>query len=510
MSRQVRSLIIGLICVALLGGAFLGVYFLVPEADDNTSSTASEDKSVVLIDKQKAADGTAVDAPVKRLEVMQTEGTYVLSPNEENQLCVEAYADLLINTTEINTLVQQVSALTADREIAATSDRAADFGLDTPQAIFTATYHDDTTQTIELGDKTPLSDGYYLKLASDDAIYLVSTAVGDRLLKPSTTYIGTSVITAPPVRDDDENGQAVLSSMSLGGTVRAETAFSFRLRLDTDREELQSYTYITTSPSVQGINDDSVSDIVSKATALNAVTAVKAYPTADDLAEYGLTVPHSTAELTLAVQTYTEAETEGEDPVYSLYNAQTHTIRLGKADEDGNYYALIDDIDVVYSLSATAVPWAETQLTELANAMLYQINITKVSQLAVTAGGTTHTFDLTHDATQSDSDKSLTVTADGTTYSTDDFRRLYQVFMWIQRYEDTAEQPSGDPELTVALTYDGDKTFRASFYKLSTSLYLCQRDGGETYTVRAVRVKEALKQLENYLNGEAVTVNYAL
>ena len=39
--------------------------------------------------------------------------------------------------------------------------KAADFGFDKPLVTGTVTYPDDTEYAFELGDETPLEDGYY-------------------------------------------------------------------------------------------------------------------------------------------------------------------------------------------------------------------------------------------------------------------------------------------------------------------------------------------------------------
>ena len=423
MRKQIRTLIIVLAAVLVLTGSLLSLLYLVPDKSDSSSSsdTTSSDTSVKLISKNKDASGTTVTNPVTKASIKNPSEEYTISLNSDNQLVVDKYADLLINTTEMSSLSSDLTSLSATRMITDNSEKAADYGLDTPQATVAVTYYDGSTATLELGDESPLSDGYYLRISGDNAIYLVSTSVGGDLLNSSVSYIGTSVITAPDTNSSDSSVQAVVREMKLSGSVRASKPFTFRVYdAATDSSDLSTFSYLITSPSLQGTGDG-VSDITK--TSLTATKAVKAYPTKEDLDTYGLSNPYSVCQMELAVQTSaSDTSSSSSSTSYTYSNNAEHTVTLGNKDSDGNYYAMVDNYNVIYLVSSSSVPWAATQMSDIASKLLFMSNITSVQSVTVDISGSSTTFDLTHHPDESENDAKLTVTIGDKTYPTSDFR----------------------------------------------------------------------------------------
>lgn len=506
MSKQVRTLIIAGVAVLALIGLLLGLLFLLPEKGGEESSTTTSSSTITVLDKSTDADGKTVSDPVSKVVIRRGDASYTVAPDEEGQLLVSGFEDLPVNTSALSTLTSNLATITASRKVADTSENAADYGLDKPQATAEVTYADGTTATVELGSENPVKDGYYVRVSTDEAIYIAESGLSTVLLKEAEAYIGTSLITAPATREDDESGQAMVYGMNLSGTVRSAKPFSFRVYQEGDPEALSSFTYVTSSPRVYGIDSsEDVQSTFSGSTTLSAVQAVKAHPTGEDLKTYGLDDPYSVSELTLAIQTTNTDDDGNSSTVY--YNKTAHTIKLGGKNEDGNYYALVDDYDVVYAINPSSVSWAEVQYSDMLSKFLFMTNIADVSSISVLAGGKETTFRLEHFPDAEENDDKLKVTVDGTVYPTGDFRNLYQVFMRVDRYGDTDETPSGDPDVTFTLkpTDTSSGSIVARFYKLNASLYLCQIEGGDAYTVKASDVQKMLNQMNNYLEGKEVS-----
>lgn len=507
MSKRVRTLILSLVAVVVLVGALLLLLFVLPKKGDSSSSADSSDTSITVYDKTANSSGVTVS----KMSIKNTNEQFTLSPNADGQLVVESYMDLPINTSEIQTLSLDVLSLTATKKIADSADDPSLYGFDSPQAVIDATFSDGSSVTITMGSLSPLKEGYYTQVKGDNTVYLVGKSYGDEFVQSSLKYIGKSVITAPSADSSSTSDQAVVRSMNLYGTVRASKPFAFREHQDTDRSDLDNFDYVITSPYVTGLNSDTMSTVTST-TSLTAADVVKAHPAAADLKTYGLDNPYSVCEMTLAVQsTSTDSSSSGSSTassssskVKTYYNDAKHIVKLGGKDSDGNYYALIDNYNVVYTVSSTAVPWAETKYSDAANRMLFTTNIANVSSISVNSEGKNTVFSLTQNPNETDNDKKLTVTVEGTTYPTSDFRLLYQVFMGVNRYGDTDKKPSGDPVVTFTMNMSDSSTFVARFYKLDANLYLCAIDGGESYTVKVSDVEKMQTQLKNYLNGQSV------
>ena len=505
MSKQVRNLILAGVAVLALVGLLLGLLFLLPGEEEGEGSSVVSDTTITLLDKSTDADGESISDPVSRVVVSQGEASYTIAPNEEGEMRVEGFDDLPVNTSAITAMSNNFASMTADKKAADTSDNEADFGLDEPQAVAEITYADGTTVTAELGDQTPLEDGYYFRLSTDEAIYIVGSTLSSRMLDKAEAYIGTSLIVAPSTREDDENGEAIVYGMSLSGTVRADKPFSFRLFEEGDPSNLQVFGYVIDSPGIHGVSQNQdVQNLFTGATSLTALEAEKAHPTEEDLKGYGLDDPYSVCELTLAIQTNSTDEEDTSALVY--YNKTKHTIKLGGKNDDGYYYAMVDDYDAVFLVGSSSAAWADAQFEDMVSRFLFMDNIVDVSSISVDVEGTETTFSLEHFPDAEDNDGKLEVTVDGEVYPTGDFRTLYQVFMQLNRYGETNETPSGDPYMvfTLRLLDEEAEPFVARLYKQSASVYVCVLSTGDTYTVKGSDVQNVVTQMNNYLNGKVV------
>lgn len=507
MKKQKRTLIIVITAILVLTALLLGLLFLLPEDDDDSSSDTS-DETINLIDKTKADDDETVDDPIKKIAIKLQAEEYEIVPGDDDQLVVAGYEDLPVNTTEIDSLVRSLSNVDANRKVADNSDNQKDFGLDKPRSIATVTYHDDSVVVFELGNEAAGDAGSYLRIQSDGPIYLVDSYFAGWLLKESVNYIGTTLITAPSAKSESDGDTAVLKDMKLSGSVRASKPFEFKVN-QTDSKSLSTFAYITTKPFVKGASEEA-NKIAQAVTSLNAIQAVKAYPKSGDLKKYGLNNPYSVCEMTLAVQSMSSSDDDDDDSdttVTTYYNSTKHKITLGSKDEDGNYYAMVDDIDAVYIVSPSAVPWADKQYGDIVTTMLFLQDITSVKSISLKSGGKTSFFELTHYPDEEDRDKSMVVKSGEKTYSTPDFRTLYQVYMMVYRHGELDKKPTGDADIVFTLQPIDKSADRveARFYRQSASLYGCVLSDGDFYTVRASDIKKMLDQTENFLNGRKVS-----
>ena len=72
-----------------------------------------------------------------------------------------------------------------------------------------------------------------------------------------------------------------------------------------------------------------------------------------------------------------------------VYNGVSFTVRLGGKDESGNYYAMLDGVDIVYTVAASNVPWAEEQYGDLLADFLFLEYITDLKSVTLTVWPTT-------------------------------------------------------------------------------------------------------------------------
>lgn len=532
MSKQVRTLLIVGIVVLVLGGLLTTLLLLPSSGSGETSSAAtSSDPSISLISKSTDSSGSSVAQPVKKAvfklgdveEVKDKDGNvtteakkgeeFTVILNEEGVPVVESYADLPINTSTLRSLTSGLASISAKEKVEGVDAEMADYGFDKPLASVTVTYHDDSEYSFEIGGRTPLKTGYYYREAGTETVYVVNDSFCDTVMQDSLTYVGTSLYVSPTVEEDDEDGKAILRDLKLSGSVRP-SSFAFRATTTEDPKELRYSDYVLTSPYLRNTNANAITELISNMTALSATKAVVARPTDEQLEEYGLKNPYSVADLNLAVKSVEKSEesessdSEEEKPT-RYYNVQHHVVKLGNKDADGNYYCMIDDVPVIYLVSASSVAWAETQYDDVANVMLFMRDITSISTISVKVNGKETLFKLEHFPDAETTDEKLTVTVDGQTYSTPEFRTFYTILMSLRRTGEAKVEPTGDPYLEIQLTTNDEEpqTITAKLYKATSSTYTCQLDTGETYKVNATEVENVEKQMAKYLAGEELDHN---
>lgn len=513
MSKRTRTLILACVAVVALGG-ILAALLLIPPKEGASSSEASSDPSITLLDKSKGADGKTVEDPVKTMTVKLQGEEFTLIKNADGDMVVEAYKDLPIGTSSIGYLINAITTISASKNLGAV-ENPADFGFDKPLATVNVTYHDDSTYAFEIGAKTPLEDGYYYRVKDSGEVYIVETSLGDEVSQASTAYIGTTLMTAPTKNDDDENGQAVLRDMELSGTARKQT-FAFRQVTSSDTK-LSLYSYMLTKPYLRGVNSN-LAQTLSTFTSLTASSAFKAYPTKEDLTKYGFDKPYTVAKLNTAISSTKDdpnasssassstSSGSGETPqITYYYNVAAHTITVGNKDEDGNYYVMADDIPVIYLVSSSSISsWVSLQYDDVADTMLFMENIVNVKSISLTVDGKETLFELSHYPDKEESDDQLVVKVGDKTYSTPTFRSLYQILMGVARNGSASEKPSGTPSVIFKMTLNGEDapSTVVNMYQTSASLYTVVQSTGETYTVKASAVNTLKQRLTDYLNGK--------
>lgn len=501
-TRRWPVLVASLAAVAVLAGvAALFIFVFTPPEDE--PEPEYPDTSVVLVDKGLGADGKELETPVKSIHISSRLDEYTIKLNDDGILALADEDDLPTNSTNVDALVDALVYVEAEDTIVtdATADVLAEYGLDNPTATVEVTFADDSTAKLELA-ALAVGDHYYLRLNGGNTIYLVDSALPTEVMQTAEAFIGFAMITAPAVGSADTNGSVVMKELSLTGRVRNKQITTLRRRESSDTE-YENSAYLLTEPYVSD-TDSTVVTSITGTTSVIANDVIALHPTEAQLEEYGLKDPYSVAKIVLAVYTYT-TDDNGEVASEGYYNETNHLLILGNKDENGNYYAMADAMDVVFLVEPNSVPWAEKTYQDLANQYLFLRNLNTLSSITCTTDKA-YKFQFEHFPEEEDLDEQLRVTMDGKQYDTDQFRELYKVLMTLYRTGAAPAEPEGDPLLTVRVEpIDPSFTVKEiSIYNYSGSVYIARAENGDTYKVTASRVDDAIAQLNNYLNGENV------
>ncbi len=474
--------------------------FIFPAEKPEEPTVDPEDTGITILDKTSLNEEVVISSAI----VEHPDGTRVEFVNKNDSLLVKGYEKLTPHSLNNADIVAVLTAFTATQDLGHIDDDKA-FGFVTPLATGSVQYQDGSSFAFELGALAPDGTGYYFREKGSTHTYVLPLASAETLLLGPLDYISTTVFSGP-IAESNTQSEVVLRDMALSGTVRAGNEFSFRLVTSEDSDEYLYYTYVITKPYLKGVSSTHTTDL-SAFTSLSAQSVVAAYPTAQQLREFGLNTPYSVADFTLALRSNKTTEAGGETATITTYtDPQPHTIRVGN--RVGNaYYVMVDEVPVVYLASLDDLPFVTLQFNDLADSMLFLENISGLGNVTVTLEGETTSFDLTHNEKDTDTRTNLTVTANGKTYDTMDFRYLIRVFMGVERYSNLTKDIGDKPvHFSISLTHTGEDkpVFTAKFYEMSSNLYAAVINNGERYQVRASDLKNAITQYQNYLKGEAV------
>lgn len=501
MSKQIRTLIIAGVALVALVGLMIALLLLPTPSEDgesggSTTTTTTAPTLPPLVDKTDG-DKTVVGA----VTVTANGETFTVKADQDGVYRVEAFADLPVDESAVEALLDGVTAITPAATVAEKVTDLTVYGFGDKATQISVTYLNGSTFALEVGGDTAAGDGAYLRVAEGTTVYRISNSLALTLRQTATDYVGRKLVKTPTLREGDTKGTAQLMRLELTGK---RDPLTVRYKRDTDSEGLTLICpYLIEVPYLTSANANVIGKWQTGFNSLTAVKAVKAYPSAADLAEVGLDDPATTAVLVLGV--YTTATDADGNTLSEVYNSDTYTLHFSEENDAGNYYCVVDGTNVLYEVAASDASFVAATFEEIVAETLSNTNIVGVGSVTLTAKDKTSTFVLTHGE-----DRALTVTLDGKPVSEENFRNLYGLLVSVERYTGISEADKAAflagfdaPTLTLTLTMADGSTETASLYS-GSSRALAVLSDGRYFLVKTAQVDTLLRQWDNLLAGKDV------
>lgn len=467
----------------------------------------TETPKITLLDKTKKTETNAV-THLQQIDVTNKEGAYTILLDEESKSYhIKDYHDLDLASTMVETLRYYTETIAAVEKVNTTTDLSA-YGLDKPQVTANILYADGTTTRLLLGNQTPSTNGYYGQLEGDESIYIFDADTAALFRFPASAFINTALVTAPTVKTSDTNGATVLKEITFTGTA-FPTPLAMRRSNHNDSEDLAYFSYVITAPYLRCTTDKSSAALASF-TSLTADQALFLHPTAEQKTKLGFDDPLMIVDATLAVETESSTVSDGDDEVHikEYYNNVTYHLIVGSTDENGNYIVMLEGVDAIFLVDKASYEHILGRTYEnTVNSYLFFKHINSLERISVEFDGEKHDFHLTHYPEKEETDDQLVVTQDGKVYSTEEFRKLYELIMALERHDIPETQPTGEPSLILSL-YDtnGALYLSAEYYETSATLCTVKTSQGEILSTLWSDIFFFKNQVENYLNGKTVLI----
>lgn len=181
-----------LFVLALMIGA---AYYLNQQGDEGTEETVTPEMFTIEESEFLFAD----DRVANIIEVQPAEGETVrVERDGDNAWVLTLPFEIEAEPGLAEAAASQLTSLSIVDEIENASD-ASIFGLDEPAYIITIQFADGSTSTLEVGDATPSSSGYYVRVDGSRVVILTLSGIDSLTnLANFPPYLNTPTPTPPP------------------------------------------------------------------------------------------------------------------------------------------------------------------------------------------------------------------------------------------------------------------------------------------------------------------------
>lgn len=515
MSKQVKALIACAVVLVLVGGILAGILLLVPEENgDSASSSASSQAAEALVNKNISE--------LESITITNEDDSYMATLATSGNLVINGLEDFAKNDEAYDELNAIAASITYSKIIDENPADPSEYGLDPAAATMDVTYTDGLAYTLEVGVTCPGTEFRYARKKGEDAVFLLNTSV-ECLFYTKAEYVSKNIFTA-----EGDTAQVDVQDITLGGTVRPEEIRIQRNSNTSDTNPLRLMNHIITAPVKTPARNELATAFSACMGTIDAVKVVAVEPTEEQLAEYGLADPYSSAVFTVeapdissslessATESSSSQAQSSEEGAEEKMLTSSGSLVLGGKDEDGNYYAMEQDGRVVYTVRANSVPWAEWQMTDIINASPALVDITYIDSVEVKASGLDVTFtpsiienEETGERELADSNSEKQSQANGEDIPDTTMFYWYQALQYVTVDGLSDKEPTGEPILTYKLNIaDGAGSIEYKFYQDTDRTCLLTIEGIEgelpVYTVQSKKLESFIQKTKDAMEGKEI------
>ena len=193
MKKKIVTLVVAVIILILLVCVYILTSNMPNEAENNnisdeTTSEATVDAQGIIdtFDDIKIGNQITNLENVTNFTIINNMGVITFELND-NKWFANGYNNN-INQSKVNSALSILTDLYVDGVVEENATDFAKFGLDNPVATLTS-----ATTIVMLGDTTPDGKYYYVRVSSDNNIYLMPVILGKNLLGDIKSFIDTSL-----------------------------------------------------------------------------------------------------------------------------------------------------------------------------------------------------------------------------------------------------------------------------------------------------------------------------
>lgn len=186
MNKRTGKLIALLAVLAVAVAAYF-VASAIAKREESKNDTPDETK-ISIIDKETTdLVSVTIKAAGSDYTVGQSDGKYTIKDD----------ADFPLDQDRAKDIAAAVTSVSADRKVADTGADSSEYGLDSPLYTVTAKYSGGAEMTFRIGSYNRHTDSYYMSIAGEDTVYLVSKTMTSPLGYTMKDLIVNETLTEP-------------------------------------------------------------------------------------------------------------------------------------------------------------------------------------------------------------------------------------------------------------------------------------------------------------------------
>ena len=480
-----------LLAVAILVSSTVAIIKLIPEKEDDVSSSAFEDITVLDMNSDDLSSVT----------VKNENGTYKLysevtveEADEEGEEATETvnwyldgYAKDVVSTYSVSTTASDAVSITASREI--TQKTAEECGLSAPVIKADIVPRDGEAFSVLVGADSPDNSGCYVKLSNSDKIYLADTSVKTNLTFNELNFANTDALPALTLGDDGSSYKSDDGTLSSFDSITVSgTNFPDKIVVEmNDHELLSTYAvYKITAPASRLANSDNIANVFNLFANGVSVTGAYSYDvSASALAKFGLDKPDF--EVTMKA------------------GSASQTFKF-KLQEDGNYAAVTNGSKLIKTVSASSLAFIDYKETDFYWGFVALNSIDDLKGFVYTGPSGTYNFTIAANEDE-DAEDSYIITHNGESVVCSIFQDFYQMCISLTACDYKTENVKGDATFKLEFIFKDDKGGKSNvieFVKSSETRYEYFYDGKAMGRVTSSDLNRIEKAISKVLNGEEI------
>ena len=467
--KSAKSLIIAGVALVVIVGAFFAVRQWLPEPDSGPGATTSQYVNILDID-----GGSLRTFEVYHQEKKINYTMVVLDRGSSysRAITLRGKEELQFDGTKMWAAINGV-CVSRTKTVIENPENLADYGLEPAKGRIVITQEDGTVTRLEIGNKAPLNDGYYVRLENDTSVYSMSVSAVENVLKQDGEYRMLELL------PDPGEDYAYVGYVHI---INSDTGMEMELRTpQTEEIKLAGIGEVSELMLVQPVRKPTRETnvktlILDPIFGMSAPKVIEDYP--KDLSIYGLDDP---SVLEIGLMLYQDADSEE-------FTLEITKFLIGGKTDRG-FYIMYNDVPTVFEISGR-LSYMDVDYFDIMERTAWLHSILEVSQVVIQGEGEIYTLEIDDSL---DKEHVFSAFLNGSAITEKNAKELYtRALSFSIEGLNPNLQVRGQPDYRLTYVFKDGRELVISLYNLNDRSYAVQLDEREIDSYVNVRNIEFL------------------